>query len=92
MTSYHRQIREFPRYIDGKRVIEIRLEPKKSCRYYWKAQINMEDHGKYRVRFFDRFGEPYGREPKPGEETGESPLFDELDGAKIHVRRTLLNQ
>ncbi len=92
MTSYHWKIREFSRYIGGKRVIEILLEPKQRCRYYWKAQIHMGEDGTYRVRFFDRFGEPYGCESKPGEETGESLLFHELDEAKIHVRRTLLNQ
>lgn len=28
----------------------------------------MEVPWEYQVRFFDRFGEPYGREPKPSEE------------------------
>jgi hypothetical protein len=83
---------EYPQYKDGKRGIEIRLQPKKACSYYWKALITRESSGKYRVRLFDRFGDPYGPEPRTGEESVESPLFDDLDDAKTYARRMLMNQ
>ena len=92
MTGNRPKLSEFFRYINGKRVFEILLKPKKSCRYYWKAQIRAEGNSQYRVQFFDRFGKPYGAEPNFREDTAESTLFKTLEEAKIHSRRTLLNQ
>ena len=70
------------RYVSGEKIVEIFLEPRKSCRYYWKSLITTERTGEFMVRFYDRFGESYR----------ETAIFDDLDDAKIHVRRTLLNQ
>ena len=69
------------RYVSGEKIVEIFLEPKKSCRYYWKGLITPEHTGEFVVRFYDRFSESYR----------ENVIFDDLVDAKIHVRRTLLN-
>lgn len=91
LKGYRQKIRELSRFTDGERVTEVRLEPRRGCRYYWKALITPEG-GRYRVRLFDRFERPYGSEPGPGEESWDAPLFDDLDEAKIYARRTLLDQ
>lgn len=80
-------IREYLHYLDGKSVTEIFLEPRKNCLYYWKALIYREENGSYRVRFFDKFGKSFREN-----ERDDPLLFDDIDDAKIHVRRVLLNQ
>ncbi|MHA2393877.1 MAG: hypothetical protein ACXAEX_18250 [Promethearchaeota archaeon] len=80
-------IREYLHYLDGKSVTEILLEPRKSCLYYWKALIHREDNGRFRVDFFDKFGKPFLENDRDG-----PLLFDDIDDAKIHIRRVLLNQ
>jgi hypothetical protein len=76
------RLREFIRYVGGEKIVEIFLEPRKSCRYYWKGLITPEYPDEFIVRFYDRFGESYN----------EKIIFNDLNDAKIHVRRTLLNQ
>ena len=82
MKRYHLQTKEFHRYLKGKKEIEILLEPKKACQYYRKALIFLEKNEKYRVRFFDKYGKPYG----------SNPVFETLGEAKIYTRRILMNQ